>query len=310
MERKDRIDAIGAAALLGFSFLMGLNQVMIKLVNAGFSPVFQAGLRSACALVPVVLFALFMRRKLTMRDGSLIPGLFSGTLFAVEFMLLFSALEYTSVSRASVFMYTMPVWVAIGAHFLIPGERMTPRRAMGLVLAVLGVGVALLDEAPSWTPNAFLGDMMCLAGAICWAGIALTARATKLSRSSAEMLLVYQLVVSAPILLAVALYLGGPIREPTLLIWSIFAFQVLVVVSIGFLSWFWILRIYPASDMTSFSFLAPLFGVLASWIVLGEELSPSIFVALAMVGGGIFLISWRRKPAMVAPSSQLTDRQV
>ncbi|WP_425406153.1 DMT family transporter [Hwanghaeella sp.] len=300
MERKDRIDALGATILVGFSFLMGLNQVTIKLVNDGFSPVFQAGLRSACALVPVLLFAIVMRRRLTMRDGSLVPGLFSGTLFAVEFMLLFTALEYTAVSRASVFMYTMPVWVALGAHFLIPGEHLTPRRGLGLVLAVLGVGVALLDEPPSWTPNAFLGDMMCLAGAMCWAGIALTARATNLSRSSAEMQLIYQLVVSAPVLLAVALFIGGPIREPTSLTFSLFAFQVIVVVSIGFLSWFWILRIYPASDMTSFSFLAPLFGVLASWVVLGEELSPSIFIALGMVGGGIALISWRRKPAMVA----------
>lgn len=308
MERKDRIDAIGAAVLFGFSILMGFNQVMIKLVNAGFSPVFQAGLRSALALFPVVLFALFMRRKLTLRDGSLFPGMFSGTLFAVEFMLLFTALEYTAVSRASVFMYTMPVWVAIGAHFLIPGEHLTPRRAFGLLLAVAGVGVALLDEAPSWTPNAFLGDMMCIAGAICWAGIALTARTTKLSQSTPEMQLTYQLVVSAPILLALALYLGSPIREPTATILGIFAFQVIVVVGIGFLSWFAILRIYPASDMTSFSFLAPLFGVLASWIVLDEELSPSIFLALAMVGGGIFLISWRRKPAMAASPSQLTER--
>lgn len=308
MERKDRIDALGATALVGFSFMMGLNQVMIKLVNAGFAPVFQAGLRSACALLPVVIFSLVMRRTLTMRDGSLLPGLFSGTLFAVEFMLLFTALEYTAVSRASVFMYTMPVWVAIGAHFLIPGESLTPRRALGLALAVLGVGVALLDEPPSWTPNALLGDMMCIGGAMCWAGIALTARATNLSRSSPEMQLTYQLIVSAPILLAVALFIGDPIREPTATILGIFAVQVIVVVGIGFLGWFWILRIYPASDMTSFSFLAPLFGVLASWIVLGEELSPSIFVALAMVGGGIALISWRRKPAQISSPSQLTDR--
>lgn len=307
MERKDRIDAFGAVVLLGFSTLMGLNQVMIKLVNAGFSPVFQAGLRSACALLPVVLFALIMRRKLSMRDGSLLPGLFSGTLFALEFMLLFTALEYTAVSRASIFMYTMPVWVAIGAHFLIPGERLTPRRALGLVLAVFGVGVAMLDEPPSWTPNALLGDMMCIAGAMCWAGIALTARATTLSKSSPEMQLTYQLVVSAPILLAVALYIGNPIREPTAVILGLFAFQVLAVVSIGFLCWFAILRIYPASDMTSFSFLAPVFGVLASWIVLDEKLSLSILLALVMVGAGIFLISWRRKVPLVVPKSQQPD---
>ncbi len=293
MERKDRIDAFGATSLLIFSFVLGLNQVFVKMVNAGFSPVFQAGLRSACAFVPVLLFAIVMRRRLSIRDGSLLPGVITGTFFAAEFVLLFTGLEHTTVARASVLMYTMPVWVAVAAHFLIPGESLTPRRVAGLVLAVFGVGFALLDEPPAFTPNALTGDLMCLGASVLWAGIALLARTSKLSKSSAEMQLIYQLVVSAPILLMLALYQGNPIREMTETLAWIFSFQVIVVVSIGFLGWFWILRIYPASDMTSFSFLSPLFGVLAGWVILDEPLSMSIFVALALVGTGIVLVSWR-----------------
>ena len=69
MERKDRIDAFGALVLVTFSFLMGINQVMVKLVNAGFSPVFQAGLRSACALLPVLLYAVLTRKRLSVTDA-------------------------------------------------------------------------------------------------------------------------------------------------------------------------------------------------------------------------------------------------
>ena len=253
MERKDRIDLFGGTALVIFSFLMGLNQVLIKLVNAGFSPVFQAGLRSACALLPVLLFAWVMKRRLSVTDGTFPSGVLCGTLFALEFLLLFNALEYTTVSRASVLFYTMPVWVAVAAHFLIPGEALTPRRLTGLLMAVIGVGIALLDEAPTLTPDALTGDLMCLAGAVCWAGIALTARLTPLSRSVPEMQLVYQLAVSAPLLLALSPLFGDMIRQVTPQIMGIFAFQVIVVVSFGFLSWFMILRIYPASDMTAFS---------------------------------------------------------
>jgi drug/metabolite transporter (DMT)-like permease len=295
MDRKDRIDAFGAVALIGFSLLMGLNQVLIKMVNAGFSPVFQAGLRSVCALGPVVLFAVLARRRLSISDGTLVPGVLCGLCFTTEFLLLFNALEYTTVARASVLFYTMPVWVAVAAHFLIPGEGLTSRRLLGLSLAVGGVAVALLDEAPAFTPDALTGDLMCLAGSALWACIALLARLTRLSRSTPEMQLTYQLAVSAIVLMPVALLGGDVIREVTPQILGIFAFQVLVVVCVGFLSWFWILRIYPASDMTAFSFLAPLFGVLAGWVILGEPITMSILIALAMVGGGIALISRRRK---------------
>lgn len=293
MERKDRIDALGAVALVAFSFVMGLNQVLIKLVNVGFAPVFQAGLRSACALGPVLLFALLMRRRLSVGDGSLWPGVLCGIFFAVEFMLLFKALDYTAVSRASVLFYTMPVWVALAAHFLIPGERLTMRRGAGLILAVAGVALALADRPGTVGPDAMLGDLMCLAGAMFWAGIALLARTTALSRSSPEMQLVYQLAVSAPILLIAAPFFGDLVREVTPEILGIFAFQVIVVVCIGFLSWFWILRIYPASDMAAFSFLAPVFGVILGWLVLGEPITPAILGALVLVGAGIALVNWK-----------------
>ena len=295
--RKDRIDALGATALITFSFLMGINQVMVKLVNAGFSPVFQAGARSACALIPVLLFALITRKRLSVTDGSFLPGMLCGILFAAEFVLLFEGIERTAVSRASVIFYTMPVWVAVAAHFLIPGDVLTPRRIAGLVLAVAGVAVALLDEPPAFVPDALAGDLMCILGSLCWAGIAITARTSRLNRSEPEMQLIYQLAVSGPLLLFLAPFFGPVLREVTATVLWLFAFQVLIVVSFGMLVWFMVLRVYPASDMTSFSFLAPLFGVAASWIVLDEPFSWMIVVALAMVGTGIAMVSWKPKRA-------------
>lgn len=302
MPRKDRIDALGAAALLGFALLMGLNQVMVKLVNAGLAPVFQAGLRSACAFLPVLAFALLARRRLSVTDGSLLPGLLTGLLFAFEFMMFFRAVEYTSVARASIFFYTMPIWVALAAHWLIPGERLNARRALGLALAVTGVALALSrNEAPA-TDRALQGDLMCIAAAMGWAGIALTARLSPLARASPEMQLLYQLAVSAPVLLALAPLHGALVRELTPAILALFAVQVLVVVSVGFLAWFWVLKIYPASDMAAFSFLSPVFGVLFGWWILDEHVSATILAALALVGLGIWLVAGRPRPRHAAPA--------
>lgn len=294
MERKDRIDAFGGAVLLTFSVLMGLNQVLIKLVNAGMQPVFQAGLRSALAVLPVLAFAVLTRKRLSLIDGSFWPGVLAGVFFSVEFMLLFQSVEYTSVARVSVFFYTMPFWVALGAHFLIPGERLTRARALGLALAFSGVALALLRNESPAGPDALFGDLLALLGAMFWAGIIFLVRLTKFSRASSEMQILYQLAVSAIVLLAVAPLFGPLVREMTPALAGIFAFQVIAVVCFGFLSWFWVLKRYPASDMASFSFLTPLFGVVFAWLVLGEEITWAIIAALGLVAAGIYLVNRKR----------------
>jgi len=136
---------------------------------------------------------------------------------------------------------------------------------------------------------------MALGGATLWAAIALTARTTKMSKASPEMQLIYQLAVSAPIMIGIAIYTGDTFRVMTYDLFGIFLFQSLVVVGVGFLTWFWVLSIYPASNMASFGFLAPVFGVLAGWQILGEKVSVAIVGALVLVAIGIVLVN--RKPA-------------
>lgn len=292
MERKDRIDAVGAAMLVAFSALLGLNQVLMKLVNAGMEPFFQAGLRSLFALPIVLGFALFARKRLSISDGSLLPGLAAGACFGIEFALLFNGLDLTSVGRASVLFYTMPVWMAVGAHLFL-GEHLTGRRIAGLGLAVAGVALALLWNSAPAGPHALIGDLMCLGAAGFWAALALIARATALSKSTPHMQLVYQLVVSAPMLLLFSLAPGTFAFAMTPGLWALLAVQIVAVASIGFLFWFWILSIYPASDMASFGFLAPVFGVFFGWLILGEAIGWNVWGALVLVGAALFLINRR-----------------
>jgi len=291
--KKERIDATGATLLLGFSALLGLNQVLIKIVNAGIAPILQAGLRSFCAFFVVLLIAMLMGRRLSIRDGSLVPGVVTGGLFAFEFMLLFQALDFISVSRASVLFYTMPFWVTVAAHVVVPGERITNIKSIGLLFALIGVALTLGSNSNG--ESSLVGDVFCLLAACGWAAIAIIARTTKLQRSCPEMQLLYQLAVSAPILFVAALWAGELLREPNAMIWSVFAFQVIVVVSIGFLTWFWVLSIYPIANMAVFSFLAPVFGVFFGWLILDEKITLGIILALIFIAVGIALVNWQRK---------------
>jgi drug/metabolite transporter (DMT)-like permease len=295
MQRKDHIDALAAVTLIVMNVLLGLNQSVVKLVNDGFAPVFQSGLRSACAILPVLGYALVMRKRLSVTDGSFGLGMLNGLLFSAEFCLLFLALDYTSVARVSLFFYVMPVWVTIGAHFLVPGEPMTLPKAAGLALALSGVALGLGIGSDSVGEQAWIGDLLALGGAFFWASIALLTRTTRLQRCSPEMNLLYQLAVSAVILLAVAPLFGDTVREPTPAILGMFAFQVIVIVAVGFVVWFWILSIYPVSHMASFSLLAPVFGVFFGWLIFDDQITPLFLVALLLVGSGIVLIN--RSPA-------------
>ena len=293
MNRKDHIDTLAATTLIVMNVGLGLNQALVKVVNAGFAPVFQSGLRSACAFLPVLGYALIMRKRLSVTDGSLPLGLVNGMLFSGEFCLLFLALDYTSVARASLFFYIMPIWVALGAHYLIPGERLTLRRSAGLAMALSGVALALGRGSESVSETAWIGDLLALAAALFWAGIALLTRTTRLAHCSAEMNLLYQLAVSAVVLIALAPMFGDMVREVTPVILGAFAFQVIAVVSIGFVVWFWILSIYPVSNMASFSLLAPVFGVFFGWLIFDDEITPVFVAALLLVGSGIVLINRR-----------------
>lgn len=289
MARRDSVDALGVIALVGFSALLGFNQVVIRVVNEGLQPVFFAALRSIGAIFCLGVWFWIRRRPFGLERRHLRAGVLIGTLFASEFILLFKALDLTTVARASVLFYTMPLWLALLAHWLIPDDRITHLKAAGQALAFSGVAVAILWRQ-SGGEGSLTGDLMALAAALGWAGIALVAR-TGLKDVAPDRQLLWQVTVSAPILLVVAFAFGPFIRDlAPIHLWGL-AFQVVVVVTLGFAFWFWLLTIYPATSVAAFSFLSPVFGVFFGWALLGEDVGLPILIALGLVCAGLILIN-------------------
>lgn len=295
MPIKSQIDAFGAISLTGFALLLAFNQVVIKVTNDGLQPIFFAGLRSALAAVCIYAWMRLRRLPVGIAPGTIWPGLLIGVLFAVEFVCLFLALDLTTVTRVSVIFYTMPIWLALAAHVLIEGERLSVVKSAGLALAFCGVCVAILSRGGGDGAASLAGDLLALVAAMSWAGIALCARATRLRDVRPEMQLLWQLTVSAPILLTLAPLFGPLLRDPSLLHWGGLAFQVVVIVSAGFLFWLWLLSIYPAASVAAFSFLSPIFGVGLGWALLGEPVGWEIGVALGLVSSGLILVNRPRR---------------
>lgn len=296
MERKTHIDLFGAAALIAFALHLAFNQVVIKVTAGGFNPVFLAGLRSAGAVLVLLIWMRARGVSLQVPRNTWRAGILAGLLFALEFTCLFVALDITTVSRASVIFYSMPVWTALLAHFLLPGESLTRVKGVGLFLAMAGVALALSDRSGgqvSWT-----GDLLALTSAFCWAGIVLCVRITPLAKVPPAQQLLFQVAISAPILLLLGPLFGPLIRDLQPIHIAGLAFQIIAVASLGFLVWFWLMTIYPASSVASFSFLSPVFSVLLGWLLLSEDVALSVWGALVLVASGIYLINRRPRRAI------------
>ena len=293
MDKKDHIDAFGAASLIGFSLLLAFNQVVIRVVNDGLQPVFFAGLRSLGAVACLWLWFAIRRRPLGLQRQHLVSGALMGFLFAFEFVLLFVALDLTTVSRTSVLFYTMPLWLTLMAHFLIEGERITPIKAAGQALAFLGMAIAILWRGGGGEAS-LAGDILAVAAAVGWALTALIARTT-LKGLAPDRQLFWQVLVSAPLLLVASVFFGPFIRDlQPIHLWGL-AFQIVIMVSAGFTFWLWLLSIYPAASVAAFSFLAPVFGVFLGWWLLDETIGWPILIALGLVCLGLILINRPRQ---------------
>jgi len=297
--RRDRLDVLAFTLMFALCLLWGFNQVLAKTANAGISPILQAGLRSLGATVLVWGWASLRGVRLFARDGSLAAGLFAGLMFAAEFALIYTGLQYTTASRAVLFLYTSPFIVALGVHLLVPGEKLSGLQVAGLVGAFAGVAIAFSGGLALPTNHQLLGDAMELGGAVMWGATTVLVRASRLAHVAPHKTLLYQLGVSAVVLPPLSWAVGEPgITAPTAPVLIAFTIQMVAVASISYLTWFWLIARYPAGRLSSFTFLTPLFGVIAGAVILSEPISNDLVLALVLVGIGIYLVN---RPAPLPP---------
>jgi drug/metabolite transporter (DMT)-like permease len=297
----------GAVALMLMLCLSwGFNQVAVKLALPDIPAMTQALLRSAGAL-PVLLVVGWLRKAdFSLRDGTLGPGVLAGIIFGFEFVLIFQGLRFTTASRAAVFLYTAPFFVAFGSFQLL-GERMRASQWAGLALSFAGVALAIGVPQSNVDSRALLGDLMIVGGGAMWGATTLIAKGTRLRLAAPEKTLAYQAAISIPILAAAAWFFGETMTHvPGPLALSVVTYQAIWVVGLTFTMWVALVQRYSASKLSAFSFITPLFGVMAGYLILHDELTPLFGVAALLVVAGLYLVNRPEKArAKVAPDPNI-----
>ena len=293
MEKKTKIDAFGAIALISFSLLLGINHVVIKIVNLGLNPIFFAGIRSFIAFIFIIIWMKLVDKPIVFNSKYTKISFIAGIIFALEFLFLFLALDFTTVSRNSIIYYSMPLWLTILLFFTKNNEKISFLKFLGLILAFIGVVLSVTNFKINLILNSpnLIGDILAFLAALFWALLIIIAKNSSFSKVSPEMQLLWMVMVSGPILTIFSLFIEDPIRNFQLIhIWGII-FQSIIVVAGGFLFWLWLLSKYPASGVASFSFLTPIFTIFFGWLILGEVMTFDFIIAAFLVISGLILIN-------------------
>src|SRR3954464_6529925 len=296
-DRRPHVDGRAIVLLVACCLFWGFQQILIKTTVAEVPPLWQASIRFLGATVLLWVWCVVRRVKLFESDGSLPGGLLAGVLFAAEFTCIYLGLRDTAASRLTVFLYTSPFIVALLMPRISKSETLSRIQWVGLVIAFAAVALAFSEGfTGATTARQLRGDALALAAGTLWGLTTLVIRGTSLARASAEKALFYQVGVTALVAPLLSLALGEP--------WSL-AYSTHAWVSLGaqtavgafasYLVWMWMLRNYPATQMSSFTFLTPVFALVFGVVLLDEPLTLHLVLALAGVAAGIVLVN--RKPA-------------
>jgi drug/metabolite transporter (DMT)-like permease len=293
MDSRKPLDATAIASMAALCLIWALQQIVLKATAGEIAPLMQIALRSGIASVLVWLVMLARGERLSLADGSWRAGLAVGLLFALEFLLLGESVRHTNASHLVVFLYTAPIFAALGLHWRLPEERLRPAQWLGILLAFGGIALTFFGRraADTGASGMLLGDALAVLAGLAWGATTVLVRCTRLSKAPATQTLLYQLAAAFVLLLGAAFALGETTFTATPLAWRVLAFQSLIISFASYLAWFGLLRRYLASQLGSFSFLTPVSGIaLGAWL-LGEPIEPGFLAGALLVLAGIVLVS-------------------
>jgi len=291
---KDHLDLKGFLILLFLTLLWGCNYPAVKISNLGFSPIFNALLRSSIASVLGILYCLSIKEPLFHRDRRLFHGFVVGMLFGLEFVCIYLGMFYTDAARAVILVNTSPFIVALGAYLFLR-ERLGLLKIIGLALAFAGVYLVFQGKPRTWSSSMLFGDVLELGAAVLWGATTVYIKKYLAGRVHPIHTFLYQLVFSIPIIFLCSIVLEEKwiVDVDTAAVLALL-YASIVVAFASYLTWFKLIHTYPVSQLAVFTFLSPFFGVASGVVILGEQLTAGLIFGLLFVSAGIYLANYKK----------------
>jgi len=274
--------------------LFGANAVAIKISLSGLGVFTTAALRFSLASITLFLWAMATGRPLRLKKGQARKLFMVAILFTAQLGLFYLGLSKTSASRGTLMINLQPFFVLILAHFFIPGDEITRKKVLGLVMGFSGMALVFLGKGEV-TPDVQIGDLIILSTAFLWA---LNTVYTKriIGAFPPFQIVLFPMALSVP-----CFFLCGYFLDPEMItsvdtdVLLSLLYQGLVTASFGFVAWNAMLKKYGAVSLHSFIFVMPVAGVLLGGLVLGETITLEIALALVLITSGIVVVNLKSR---------------
>lgn len=278
-----------AKALCLIYLIWGMNWVVMKTANTFFPPITFVAYRFLFGAL--VLLSVWFWLHLPLPKKKYWPWIF---LTGILQMGLNNIAAQTSMltlgaGMVSVLNYSMPVFAAVMAHFLL-GERLTWRKGAGIVLAIAGMAVLMDVHAGGNVTAICIG----LLSAVFW-GLASIFVKLKLSDVNPISLTTWQMVCASLSLLAyTAVVPQGEVVWNTESVLCLIYNGVLAS-ALAFFLWSWILQHIEVSKASVAVLAVPVVGVVGGILCLGEPMTLHIFLGMIMIMAGIYIVVTQKK---------------
>jgi drug/metabolite transporter (DMT)-like permease len=277
-------------AVLSSSF-GGTAGAVTRYVVGVIDPVTIAAFRFGIGVIVLLPIALVMRSPLPRGRDWLGVSCLGVMFFAVFFVFYNIAMGFTTAARGALALSALPLWtMAIAA--LLGAEPLTARKALGVAIAVGGVGVALLAGLAAAPQGAWRGDLIMVAATICMAFYNVWSRPF-IARSSPLGFVTASMSAGAICLVAVAAVRGGFAVTQTFS-----SAQWIAVVYLGvfggaaaFFLWVLALRMTTPTRVANTMTVNPIAASLLAVILVGEPVGWNLVVGLIAVALGIWIAS-------------------
>lgn len=266
------------------TFLMGSSFAVGKVGLDYVSPLLLVGLRFTIAGIIMVLFVWSKPRPTKMKEWLQIAII--GSLQTAGVMgCIFLSLETITAGESSILTFTNPLLVVILSTILL-GGKYHYFHWLGVIVGIVGVsitlGLSLQYEA---------GTLYGLGSALSWATATILIKKWG-SQFNTWVLTAYQMLIGGVLLLL----LSGTIEETYFKFNStsiiIILWLAIMASIVQFTIWFYLLSKGDPGKTSAFLFLAPFFGVVSGWFLLGEEIYSNVYLGGALIFVGIFLVNW------------------
>ena len=286
------LDFRAAILVLMLCIVWGFQQVALKEVATNAAPVMQLAIRFGGASIFFGLWVLIREGRRAFADGTLPSGLLMGLLFSLEFIFAGQALVHTTAAHSVVFLYTAPIFTALGLQFL-PEERLSLLQWTGIGVAFSGMVIAFLGWSGRPALQLLTGDLLALLGGVSWGATNVVLRHGRVGNAATAKTVLYQVATATLVLGAFAAATGQAQVELSRTTILGLLFQTLIIAISSYLVWFWLLRRYLTSRLMLLSLLTPLFGVVFGAALLGDPIELRFALGALLVLTGVLIVNLR-----------------